>query len=117
MGRRRRPFSGEPGIVRESVAVSGTRPIDDLEASLGRKFSAAWGDLWHNFVAIFTHERMEWSGLARFYDEVFFPFMIGGLIPGVIAASVCYVLTVPVLTAYQNRRRKKLKAKLDKLGE
>ena len=95
----------------------GTSPIDNLERSIGRKFEAAWGDLWHNIKAIFSDERMEWAGLARFYDDVFFPFMVGGLVPGVLTASACYIVTVPILSAHQNRRRRKLKEKLDQLSE
>jgi uncharacterized protein (DUF2062 family) len=55
---------------------------------------------------------MDWTRLKIFYDEVFFPYMIGGVIPGVIAATVCYYISVPVIEAYQNRRKGALKAKL-----
>lgn len=94
--------------------VGGRRPaaIDD---TLAEKFSAAWRDLGHNFKALFTDERMDWHGLARFYDDVFFPFMIGAIIPGIICATVSYYLSVPVIRAYQNRRRKALEAKLGQL--
>lgn len=97
--------------------ILGTRPAGRIETSLGEKFSAAWGDLWHNFLAVFTHENADWHGLALFYDEVFYPYMIGGIVPGVIAATVCYYLAVPLISAYQNRRRKILRAKLDQLRQ
>lgn len=93
----------------------GTRPVEDVDASIGAKFGAAFGDLWHNFVAIFTHARADWHGLAIFYDEVFYPYMIGGIIPGVICATFCYYLSVPLITAYQKRRQKVLRAKLASL--
>lgn len=96
-------------------AILGTRPTDGIENSLGGKFSGAWADLWHNLLAAFSDETMEWTGLARFYDQVFLPYLVGGLIPGVVAASVTYSLSVPVIRAYQNRRRKKLQAKLAQL--
>lgn len=95
--------------------ILGTRPTDGIESSLGEKFSGAWADLWHNILAVFTESRMEWTGLARFYDEVFLPYLVGGLIPGVIAASLTYWVSVPVIRAYQNRRRKKLEEKLAQL--
>ena len=53
----------------------------------------------------------DWNGLLRFYHEVFFPYLIGGLIPGVICATIAYYLSVSVIRAYQNRRRKRIKAK------
>lgn len=81
--------------------------------ALSRKFADAGSDLWHNFIAIFTEAGMDWSGLAIFSREVFYPYLIGGIIPGVICASVAYYLTVPVLRAYQHRRRGLIKAKFE----
>ena len=91
----------------------GTKIAEGSRDSLAHNFSAAAHDLWHNFISVFTGRTPEWSGLARFWDEVFFPYMIGGILPGVVAATVCYYLSVPIIRAYQNRRRKGvLKAKL-----
>ena len=52
-----------------------------------------------------------------FYDEVFYPYMIGGILPGAIAATICYYLSVPVIRAYQNSRRKRLREKLAQLNK
>ena len=93
----------------------GSRPEDGIERSLGATFAGAGADLWHNLTAIFTPARADWTQLGEFYREVFFPYMVGGIIPGVICATVSYYLSVPVIAAYQNRRRKKLRAKLDQL--
>ena len=38
-------------------------------------------------------------------------------VPGIVAATGVYYLTVPLIRAYQNRRRKILRAKLDQLGK
>lgn len=83
---------------------------------IGCQFSNAFKDLWHNFKAIFTHEKMDWHGLSDFYTEVFYPYMIGGIIPGIITATIAYYLSVPVIRAYQNRRRKRLRDKLSQLN-
>lgn len=80
--------------------------------SIGKKFVKAGEDLWHNFVAIFTPDRANWAGLRVFYDEVFFPYMIGGLIPGIVAGLIAYYLSLPLIAAYQNRRKGLLKEKL-----
>ncbi|WP_372611503.1 DUF2062 domain-containing protein [Aquicoccus sp.] len=85
------------------------------ERSLASKFTDAWADLWHNISAIFTGAPQNWSNLSAFHDEVFLPYLIGGIIPGIIAASVCYYLAVPVILAYQNRRRGLLKDKLESI--
>lgn len=86
---------------------------EHVERSLGGKFSDAGRDLWHNFRAMFTDAEPDWRGLSVFYDEVFFPYLIGGIIPGIIVATVCYYLAVPLIQAYQKRRRGRIKNKLD----
>ena len=84
---------------------------------LGQKFADASYDLWHNFTAIFTTEKINWAGMQAFYDDVFFPYLIGGIVPGLITATVFYYLSVPVIGAYQKRRKKLLRAKLDQLNK
>lgn len=93
----------------------GTRPNQDLDRSIADNFAGASSDLFHNFEALFGAAAMDWHGLSEFYDEVFFPYMIGGVIPGVIVATIAYYLSVPLIRVYQNRRRKILRAKLDQL--
>ncbi len=36
------------------------------------------------------------------------PYFVGGLIPGVTCAIICYFLLIPVVRAYQQRRRKRM---------
>jgi len=86
--------------------------------SLGEMFYGAGRDLWFNFKAIFTHKAPEWAGLVEFYSDVFYPYMIGSLVPGIFAGLICYYLSVPVIRAYQKRRNKGvLKARLARLKE
>lgn len=87
----------------------------DLDVSLGGKFGKAGADLWHNFIAFFTSAKMDWRGLSLFYDEVFFPYLVGGIIPGIICATFCYYVSVPLIAAYQKRRRNALRNKLAQL--
>lgn len=82
---------------------------------LGCQFSQAASDLWQNLKALFTPAQMDWSRLAEFYNEIFYPFMIGSIPTGLVAGIVMYYVALPVMTAYQNRRRKRLRAKLDQL--
>jgi len=86
-----------------------------LECGLGCQFSTALSDLWYNFLAAFTDAEADWSSLIVFYNETFYPFMIGSIIPGTIAGIIAYYLTVPIVAAYQNSRRKRLREKLNKL--
>ncbi|MFK7836068.1 MAG: DUF2062 domain-containing protein [Sulfitobacter sp.] len=95
----------------------GTELEEGELAALSRKFGDAGSDLWHNFMAIFTDATMDWSGLSIFSREVFYPYLIGGIIPGIICATIAYYLAVPLLQAYQKRRRGLIKAKFEALKQ
>lgn len=84
---------------------------------LAEKFADASYDVWHNLFVIFTSERINWRGMQVFYDDVFFPYLIGGIVPGLIAATISYYLSVPLIRAYQMRRKKVLRARLDQLNK
>ena len=94
----------------------GTTFKAEEHAGIVMSFVGAWRDLKHNFLAMFTAETANWGNLRVFYDEVFFPYLIGGIIPGIIAGAICYYISVPLITAYQKRRRGLLKARLAALA-
>lgn len=77
-----------------------------------QSFAAAARDLNDNFLALFSGREANWDGLAVFYQDIFFPYLIGGIVPGIIAATACYYVTIPLVTAYQHRRKGRLKEKL-----
>lgn len=77
-------------------------------------FSAASRELWANAGAIFNDNVMNWDNLGQFYDSIFFPYLVGGLLPGFIVSLGFYFLSVPVIRAYQNHRLKKLKKRIEK---
>lgn len=83
---------------------------------IGCRFGNAFSDLRDNFIALFTDEKMDWRGLSDFFHEVFWPYFLGGIIPGIITATICYCLVLPVISAYQKRRRKRLREKLEQLS-
>ncbi len=93
------------------------RHVEGEPATVGERFLQAGDAFWDNFRALFTGAEMDWSDLSVFYDEVFYPFMIGGIVPGIIAGAICYYISVPLIRAYQNRRKGALKAKLDELAK
>lgn len=87
--------------------------FEEGDRSFLDKFVSAGADLKSNLVAMFSGSDANWHGLVVFYNEVFYPYMIGGLIPGAITATVCYYLSVPVIRAYQKRRKARIKAKFE----
>jgi len=97
--------------------VLGTHYDEGVNHSLMATFGGSWGDLKHNFWAMFTDQVADWTRLSGFYDEIFLPYLVGGLILGPIAGAICYYLSTPVVAAYQNRRKGRLKAKLAEIRE
>jgi uncharacterized protein (DUF2062 family) len=95
----------------------GTEFDEDVDKSLVGKFLAAGADLKDNLFALFMDQPADWKGLHLFYNEVFCPYLIGGFIPGIISATVCYYLSLPVIRVYQQRRRAKIKAKFNAIKQ
>lgn len=93
----------------------GTPYDEGQHQTLAGRFLGAAEDLKHNFFAIFTPEQAHWGNLSYFYSDIFLPYLIGGLIPGLVAAVIAYYLSEPVIAAYQKHRRKKLKERFEKL--
>lgn len=88
--------------------------IDEgVHRSFGGKFLDAGADLKDNFIAIFTHTPTDWTRLEVFYDEIFFPYMVGGILSGIFFGAICYYLSVPVIRVYQKRRKGMIKLKLE----
>lgn len=84
-------------------------PLPEIVAA----FSAASVELWTNFIAMFTSEPTQWHRLADFFHQVFLPYLVGGLIPGVISGLLGYALSRPVIAAYKKSRIKRLKRKYE----
>lgn len=78
-------------------------------------FANAFGELWSNLLAIFTPETVDWYRMGEFFHTMFMPFLVGGILPGLLTALIFYFLTTPVIEAYQKRRRKKLRKRFEKM--
>ena len=88
------------------------RPAVDPENSLGHVFMRASDDLWHNLTALVTGRGTDWDNLILFYHNVFYPYLIGGILPGIVVGLICYYISVPLIRAYQNRRKGSIARKL-----
>ncbi|WP_232830797.1 DUF2062 domain-containing protein [Tropicimonas sp. IMCC34011] len=95
--------------------ILGTQFKDEVRNSLFEKFAWAMSDLWANLGALFTPDKANWLGLHRFYSEVFLPYLVGGLLPGLIAGIIAFYLSLPVVTAYQKRRKGLVKRRAARL--
>lgn len=92
---------------------------DVVERSFMGKFVDAGHDLKHNMLTLFKGGEADWTHLLLFYDQIFYPYLIGSLIPGIVAGTIMYYVSVPLITAYQKRRagriKKKMQARREKL--
>jgi hypothetical protein len=93
----------------------GSEMTEEHERSFGGKFVDAGGDLSQNLKAVVLGQPQDWSGLVVFYNEIFFPYLIGGIVPGIVTATICYYVSVPLIRAYQHRRKGAIKAKFEAL--
>lgn len=114
-------FFGNPltyvpiGVVslKTGYFLLGTEFDEGVHRSFFGKFADAGLDLKNNLFALFTDADADWNGLIVFFKQIFYPYMIGGLIPGVVTATIAYVLTLPLIRAYQQRRKSRIKAKFE----
>ena len=67
-------------------------------------FGDAGHDLWFNIKALFGPETTQWDGLIQFWNEIYLPYFIGALIPGIPLSLLFYYLTIAGVTAYQKAR-------------
>lgn len=80
-------------------------------------FSDASIELWYNFTAMFTKDITHWDRLDEFYLHVFKPYLVGGIVPGVFCGVTAYLISRPLIAAYQKSRIKRLKKKYQKRRE
>ncbi len=102
-------------VLQTGHFILGSRFEETQHGSFLGSFVAAGRDLKENFLAIFNDDTADWAGLTQFYYDVFLPYLVGGVIPGLLTAFIVYKLSVPLIRVYQNRRKGRLKAKLAEL--
>jgi len=78
-------------------------------------FGRAGEELWWNAKAVFTEDPTRWASLERFFKGLWLPYLVGGIIPGLIAGVAAYYISLPILAAYQKLRQKRLRDRAEKL--
>lgn len=72
--------------------------------SIVAAFSNAGTEVWNNLRAIFTDEPTSWSSLGAFFRVYYWPYLIGGLLPGLAVSLLFYWATIPLVRTYQRLR-------------
>jgi uncharacterized protein (DUF2062 family) len=76
--------------------------------AITQAFAGAFNSIWGTMQSWFGYGPSMMDGLLVFLDDVFLPYLIGGLLPGLVCGAIFYVIIGPIVAAYQDRRRKKL---------
>lgn len=73
-------------------------------------FAEAFNSIWGTMKSWFGYGPSMWDGLIQFFHDVFVPYLVGGIPPGLAVGVLSYFLLGPIVDAYQQRRRKKIRA-------
>lgn len=82
-------------------------------AKVTRAFAEGFNALWGTVKSWFGYGPSKMEGVIAFLDDIFLPYLIGGIIPGLIAAALSYWLLGPIVAAYQESRRRRLEKRAD----
>jgi len=68
-------------------------------------FGEAMTGLGQSLLSVLGIGSPQWHKLALFAHDIFWPYLAGGFLPGLISAIAAYYVTRPIIVAYQARRR------------
>lgn len=77
-------------------------------------FGRAGSELWANFLAIFSDAPAQWESLAAFWHTIYFPYLVGSILPGIVCSIAAYYATIPLINAYQKLRQIRLRDQMEK---
>lgn len=80
--------------------------FDAVTRAVGEAFSSVWGTM----KSWFGYGPSMIDGLITFFHDVFLPYLVGGLIPGLLSGFAFYFGLRPLIGAYQRRKRARLEA-------
>jgi uncharacterized protein (DUF2062 family) len=79
----------------------------DFEA-ITHAFAEGLNSIWGTAKSWFGYGPSMIDGFRIFVVDIFLPYLIGGILPGLATAAASYWIIGPLVAAYQQRRRKKL---------
>ena len=88
--------------------ILGLRGEESNFEAITHAFAQGLNSTWATVKSWFGYGPSMLDGLRAFMIDVFLPYLVGGIPPGLVTAAVCYWVIGPLVAAYQERRRKKL---------
>ena len=70
-----------------------------------------------NLLSLFTARHADWTGLSDFFRDIFIPYLVGGIAPGIAFGMICYYISLPIVGAYQKLRERKRRERIEKAME
>ncbi|MEM8850672.1 MAG: DUF2062 domain-containing protein [Pseudomonadota bacterium] len=116
-------FFGNPltyvpiGVVSLNLGhwMLGTVPAATMNENTFDKFWNAGRDVFWNSWYALTGNPVDWTAAYVFWHDVFFPWLIGGIVPGIFTGIAAYTISLPLIEAYQRRRRGAVARKLEEI--
>lgn len=71
-------------------------------------FAQAFSGLWSSLLSLAGSGESQWRLLGPFLHDLMWPYFVGGLLPGIVAAVAGYYIVRPIVAAYQRRRRARM---------
>ena len=72
-------------------------------------FGYAWAEIWANLYLLVSGGEPNWFRFRLFFNRVFMPYLLGGVPLGLVLGVIVYFVSLPLIRAYQTRRRNKLR--------
>ena len=82
--------------------------FDSLSSRIQDAFPQFFAGLWQSLKSLFGEGESEWYRGMLFVQDVLWPYLVGGVLPGLVASIAAYYLTRPLIAAYQMRRRARM---------
>lgn len=103
------------------LSVSLGRWMLGIEGQIGpqrivAEIARATGEFGSNVLALVSERKMEWAHLEMFLHDIFLPYLVGGILPGLAFAIIGHYLTLPVIAAYHRRRADQAAKRLARRG-
>ncbi|WP_245999124.1 DUF2062 domain-containing protein [Paracoccus methylarcula] len=71
------------------------------------EFAQASAELWHNIRSLFGPAEVHWQYLGNFLYQVYWPYVVGGVLIGLAVSIAAHYLTVPVIRAYHRAGKRR----------